>query len=603
MFVARRDQAPNHVAFQVPDGEDEAGGTRWRDVTTREFFNDVEAMARQLVAAGITPGKVVAIMGPTRYAWVVADVASLWVGAVVVPIYDTSAPAQVRAILEDSQVVRAFAGTAEHARMLTDVLGDPALVWTMDDEGGPHAAMPELIRTARETGISDADLEDRRTAADLDTLATIVYTSGTTSDPKGVMLTHGNFVGQLTSIGTSHRQVLNADGTTILFLPLSHVLARGVQLICLSIGMRVTHLSDTTKVIPTFGEVRPSFVMVVPRVLEKILAAVGAKANAKHLGPLWRDARRTAVRVGEARQNAGGAKPRMSLALRARHALYDRLFYSKIRALLGDQVRDILCGGARLHPELALAFRGFGIPIIEGYGLTETTAPITANLPGDLVAGTVGPPVPGSTVRISETGEVLVKGPGVAPGYKNPAHTEAAYVDGFLRTGDLGSLDADGRLRLNGRCKDVIVTSGGKTVEPAGWESSVERHPRVAHAVAVGDDRPFLTALIIEQLDEEVTDQEVSLVDDPALVAELEALIQEANSEVSRTEQIKRFALVRANLADPALMTPSMKLRRTPFLERAREAIDALYVKAPHPQIHDVRGADAPAHTPAGTTA
>ena len=368
------------------------------------------------------------------------------------------------------------------------------------------------------------------------------------------------------------------------------MLARGVQLICLALGMRVAHLSDTSRVIPTFAEIRPTFVMVVPRVLEKILNAVAAQADKKHVGRLWKDARETAVRIGMIGEGFHEReRPKLPFRLAAKRALYERVFYRTIRTLLGGNIQYILCGGAKLHPSLALAFRGFGIPIIEGYGLTETTAPIAANRPGDLTAGSVGVPVPGTTIRISEEGEVLAKGPGVSPGYRNPEHTAAAYSDGFLRTGDLGSLDSSGRLTLSGRSKDVIVTSGGKTIEPAGWEGAVEQHPSVAYAVAVGDDRPYLTALLIEHTEDgEVSGDDIEIIENPKLIAEILPYLENANLDVSRTERIKKFALVRANLADPNLVTPSLKLRRAAFLEKAKAAIEELYEKAPKASIHEI---------------
>ncbi|MCT1866941.1 AMP-dependent synthetase/ligase [Dermabacter sp. p3-SID358] len=589
LFLKRESEAPSHVAFQVPGGTDAAGSTMWRDVTTKEFFDSARALARHFIAAGIKPGDAISIMGPTRYEWVLSDVAALWAGAIVVPIYDTSAPSQVEAIVEDAGVMRAIAGTAQQAEALAGALGSADRVWTMEEVNG-YECLRDLAATEPKTIVNDAELESARTSRALEDVATIVYTSGTTSDPKGVQLTHGNFVAQLQNIGVSHGEILNERGSTILFLPLSHVLARGVQLICLALGMRVAHLSDTSRVIPTFTEIRPTFVMVVPRVLEKILNAVAAQAEKKRLGGVWHDARETAVRIGTIGEGFHESeRPKLPFGLAAKRALYERLFYRRIRTLLGGNIQYILCGGAKLHPSLALAFRGFGIPIIEGYGLTETTAPIAANRPGDLTAGSVGVPVPGTTIRISDEGELLAKGPGVSPGYRNPEHTAAAYSDGFLRTGDLGSLDSRGHLTLKGRSKDVIVTSGGKTIEPAGWEGAVEQHPSVAYAVAVGDDRPYLTALLIQQSEEgDSSGNDIEIIENPKLIAEILPYLENANLDVSRTERIKKFALVKANLSDPNLVTPSLKLRRAAFLEKAKAAVEELYEKAPKPSIHEL---------------
>lgn len=595
VMVQRRNAAPDHIAFQRPLMLDATGVMQWENVTTEQFFTEVEILARHFIASGVEPGQAIAIMGKTSYEWVLADLAALWVGATVVPIYDTSAPAQVRAIVEDADVVRAVGGSADHAASLADALGSPEFVWTMKPvEDSRFASISALLAAEPQTPVTAEQLEKRRTSRGLDDVASIVYTSGTTSNPKGVLLTHRNFVTQVQNIGLSHKNVLNEHGSTILFLPLSHVLARAVQLVALANGMRVAHLSDTSRIIPTFAEVRPTFVMVVPRVLEKILTALGKKAEAKKLGKVWADAQKVAETVGGLRESVNEFDmPPLPFGLKAKHMIYDRLFYSKIREMLGGNMLYILCGGAKLHRDLALAFRGFSIPIIEGYGLTETTAPLAANLPGDLKAGTVGPPAPGMTVKISEEGELLAKGPGVSPGYRNPEHTEAAYVDGFLRTGDLGSIDEQGRITLNGRSKDVIVTSGGKTIEPAGWEGAVEKHPGVAYAVAVGDDRPYLTALLIQQMEVgEGEGDDVQIIENPKLIADLLPYIENANDDVSRTERIKKFAIVRANLDDPSLMTPSMKLRRAAFLEKAKARIDELYEMTPAKHIHEVMNRD-----------
>lgn len=591
VLAARCEEAPDHIAFQRPLTLDARGAMRWKNVTTREFYDDVEKLAAHFIAAGIQPGDAIAVMGPTCYEWVLSDIAALWAGAVVVPVYHTSAPAQVRAVVADAGVVRAVGGSRDNAEVLADALGDSDLVWMMEDDPEHRfQSLGSLLAQAPSAPVSEAELRERCSSRTLEDVATIVYTSGTTSEPKGVQLTHGNFVMQILNIGYSHRNVLNEHGSTILFLPLSHVLARAVQLVCLAKGMRVAHLSDTSRVIPTFAEIRPTFVMVVPRVLEKILTAAGSKAEEKKLGKIWKDAVAVAERVGKEREKVNEFQmPPLPLGLKTKHALYDQIFYSKIRKLLGGNMIYVLCGGAKLHPDLAHAFSGFGIPVLEGYGLTETTAPLAANLPGDLKAGTVGPPVPGMTVKISADGELLAKGPGVSPGYRNPIHNEAAFVDGFLRTGDLAEIDAQGRITLKGRSKDVIVTSGGKTIEPAGWEGAVEKHPSVAYAVAVGDDRPYLTALLIQQMEAgEGEGDEVQIIENPKLIADLLPYIENANSDVSRTERIRKFALVRANLDDPNLMTPSMKLRRAAFLEKAKSAIDDLYEKVPARHIFEV---------------
>ena len=587
--------SPDHIAFEVrtPGAPVTAP---WRQVSTRAFEEEVRALAKGLIAAGVRPGDAIAVMAPTRYEWALADLASWYAGAVVVPVYETSAPSQVRAIVTDADVRLGIGGSAEHAALLTAALaaaGTPSLgVWSMDPH--PDADLADLV--ARGHGIPDAAVEERRLLAGPDAVATIVYTSGTTAAPKGALITHGNFVGKVLSVASAYTEVVREDGNTIIFLPLAHVLARGLQLICLAQGMRIAHLADPREVVPALGTLRPTFLVVVPRVLQKIQASAAAAAAAKRLGPVWASAQRAAVAWG-AHQEAFDADPRARapLGLRARHAAFDRLFYARLRALMGGRIGYLLSGAAALDPDLSLFFRGVGLPVIEGYGLTETTAPLTGNLPGAIRSGTVGVPLPGTTVRIADSGEVLAKGVGVFVGYRDPANDAAAFVDGFFRTGDLGELDDQGRLTLRGRSKDVIVTSGGKTVSPAEWEGHVEASPLVAHAVMVGEGKPYLGGLVL--LDPESVqdwaaregiaglagmhlprDGGAVQVEDAALVAAIGHTITAANAHLARSEQVRRFALLLADLSEAGgLVTPTMKLKRAALTERVRGVIDGLY--------------------------
>ena len=589
LLVARAAAAPDHVAFEVTGAN---AGDAWRPITTREFLDQVRALAKGFIAQGVRTGDPIAIMAPTRYEWAVADLASWFAGAVVVPIYETSSPSQVNAIVADAGVRLAIGGTTAHAVLLQAALAQTERItlgaWTMD--AAASGTLPDLV--ARGVDVTDDELEARRTSATQDDPATIVYTSGTTGEPKGVVLTHRNFLGQVLNIAAAYREIVNEDGNTVIFLPLAHVLARGLQLICLASGMRIAHLSDPSTVVATLDTLRPTFLVVVPRVLQKIQAAAAAKAADKGLSGVWATACATAIAWGHRaeRIDAGRRIPK-NRGLSLRHRFFDALFFRRLRSVMGGRVGYILSGGAALDADLSLFFRGIGVPVIEGYGLTETTAPLTGNLPGRIASGSVGSPLPGLTVRISDEGEVLARGVGVFAGYRNPAHDEDAFVDGFFRTGDLGRLDDQGRLILDGRLKDVIVTSNGKTIVPTRWEGAVEADPLVSHAVMVGEGKPYLSALLV--LDPEQTlawadaegvsippiaDADIRTVNDPALRARLQRAVDSANELVARSEQVRRFSVVFADLEDRALVTPTMKLKRRVVLDRAAVTVEDLYL-------------------------
>ncbi|MFF7293937.1 AMP-dependent synthetase/ligase [Microbacterium sp. NPDC008134] len=596
LLTRREESSPDHVAFEV----ERAGA--WHPVTTRAFAAEARALAKGFIARGIRAGDPIAIMAPTRYEWAVADLAAWFAGAVVVPIYDTSSPSQVNAIVADAGVRLAIAGGTAHAELLQAALAqsaEPALgTWTMD-AATPHADVPGAAASGTLTDlvvlgadVTDDELEARRASATQDDPATIVYTSGTTGTPKGVVLTHRNFLGQVLNIAAAYREIVNENGNTVIFLPLAHVLARGLQLICLASGMRIAHLSDPSTVVSTLDTLRPTFLVVVPRVLEKIQAAAAAKASDKGLARVWAAAVSTATAWGRrAERSENGRTRATALGLTLRHRFFDALFYRRLRSVMGGRVGYILSGGAALDPELSLFFRGLGVPVIEGYGLTETTAPLTGNLPGLISSGTVGPPLPGLIVRISDDGEVLARGVGVFDGYRDPAHNADAFVDGFFRTGDLGRLDDQGRLILEGRLKDVIVTSNGKTIVPTRWESSVESDPLVSHAVMVGEGKPYLSALLI--LDPEQTrawasaesivlpdgpHTDIRAVAEPALHSRLQHAVDAANALVAHSEQVRRFSVVLADLDDRELVTPTMKLKRNVVLDRAAGTVNDLYL-------------------------
>lgn len=583
LLLRRLAEAPDADAFDRPQGDD------LERVTTRQFVDEARALAAGLIAVGIQPGDRVGVMAPTRYEWAVVDFACWFAGIVVVPIYETSSVEQTAAIVADAGVRHVVAGSARHAEVLRSA--DPSLtIWTMDDDLGALAAGGASVATD--------ELERRRALAGRDDLATLVYTSGTTAGAKGVRITHGNLVGLVQQIAHAYADVVHDRANTVIVLPLAHILARALQVAAVASGMRVLHHSDPSTVASAFSKARPTFVVVVPRLLQKIADAVGRRALDARLGGAFAAARRTAVDWAqhlEASQDEPGRRP--PLGLRVRHALFERLFYARIRGVLGGRVQYLLSGAAPLDADLARFFWGAGLPVIEGYGLTETTAPVTGNLPSDIRPGTVGRPVPGAEVRIADDGEVQVRGLGVAPGYRNKALDADAFVDGWFRTGDLGRLDADGRLILTGRAKNILVTAGGKNVAPEPWEEAVSAHPLVANAVMVGEGRPFLAALLLleraevsawaarhkldalaAQLESMAAGPGGVRVPSPELQARLQRIVDRANARVSRAEQVKAFAAVVAD-TDPVhgTFTPTMKVRRDALLAAARTHVEALY--------------------------
>lgn len=590
LLTHRLAAAPDHIAFDVSDPDSD----RWRPVTTAEFALDVVTTAQGLIAAGLEPGESVAIMAETRYEWAVCDLAVWYAAGVVVPIYDTSAAAQVRAIVADAEVAMAIAGDQAQAGLLSGALkergvADPQ-VWTMDARPGADlAALADLGGS-----IAAAEVERRRVLADLDSVATIVYTSGTTANPKGAHLSHRNFVGQVLGVAASYEQIVTETGNTVIFLPLAHVLARALQLICIAKGMRIAHVAQPRQAVASLRTLRPTFLVVVPRVLQKMEDAAAQKAARIGLAGVWKAAKRAAIQAGQDAESADAGLPvHRGWREALRYGVFNLLFYRTLRSRLGGRIDYLLCGAASLSPELSLLFRGMGVPIVEGYGLTETTAPIVANLPGAIRSGTVGVPLPGSTVRISESGEVLVRGIGVFAGYRHAEDNADAFADGFFRTGDLGDLDADGRLRLRGRLKDVIVTAAGKTVSPAFWESTVEADPLIAHAVLVGEGKPYLGGLIL--LDTEAVQSwaarrgsavlpqlppagEPLPVQNAELISAVNRIVDQANRGFSPAEQARKIVVLMADLSEASgLVTPTMKLKKAAFTQRVADIIEHLY--------------------------
>ena len=552
---------------------------QWEPVTTKDFAAQVRALAAGLVAAGVTPGDRVALMSRTRFEWTLADYAIWTAGAVTVPIYETSSAEQVAWILSDSEAVLAIVESPKH-RELVALAADTSSVRAIYeiDAGG----LDDLA--AEGNGIQDSELEARRTTVTPDSLATIIYTSGTTGRPKGCALTHGNLLFELRSTAQGLREVFTPGASTLLFLPLAHVLARVIQCGCVYNRVRMGHAPDIKSLLPDLATFQPTFILSVPRVFEKVYNSAKQKAHDDGKGRIFDLAETTAVAYSEA-LDAG----RVSPLLRIRHLVFDRLVYSKLRAALGGQTRYAVSGGAPLGARLGHFYRGIGVSILEGYGLTESSAAATLNLPHAMKVGTVGRPIPGATVRIAEDGEVMLAGGHVFMGYwHNDKATGEALEDGFFHTGDIGELDGDGYLRITGRKKELIVTAGGKNVAPAVLEDRLRAHPLISQCMVVGDQRPFIGALIT--LDEEAlpgwkrahgkseSARASDLVLDEDLRAELQKAVDEANKAVSKAEGIRKFVILPVDFTEEnGALTPSLKVKRKVVLDRFGDDVESIY--------------------------
>ncbi|WP_147680642.1 long-chain fatty acid--CoA ligase [Actinomyces ruminicola] len=558
-------------------------GEAWQTVTAQEFYDDVCSVAAGLIGKGLEPGARVAIMSRTRYEWTLLDFAC-WAAALVpVPIYETSSAEQIAYVLADSKarlVVTESITTAELVRAAAASLDRPEPEVLSLDTGALHA-ITEAGRgvTAEQVAVRTASLTTASTS-------TIVYTSGTTGSPKGTVLSHGNFTDLCSNAHLWMPEIaMGRDSRLLLFLPLAHVFARFLEVFQISGEGIIGHVPDTKNLLSDLASFRPSYLLVVPRVLEKIYNSADARAGNGGARRLFRWAARVAVDYSRAQDTPAGP----SRALRAQRAVADRLVYRRIRALVGDNADWIISGGAPLSPRLAHFYRGLGIPVLEGYGLTETVGPISVNTPRLTKIGTVGPPLPPMAVRISADGEILLKGPSVFQGYHDdPAATAAAFTDdGWFRTGDLGSLDRDGYVTITGRAKDVIVTASGKNVSPAPLEDSLRGHPLISQVVVVGEQRPFVSALIT--LDAEMLPSWLrahglgpmtvsEAASDPQVLAALDRAVQRANTHVSRAESIRKIRVLKVDFTEAnGLLTPSLKVRRGVALERFAADIDDLY--------------------------
>ena len=579
----RAKRAPGAVIMRSREAENQ-----WADVTARQFSDEVRALAKGLIAAGIQAGDRVGLMSRTSYEWTLIDYALWAAGAVTVPVYETSSADQVLWMLSDSGARGVFAETDAHAATITGVRGElPDLenIWLIDTIG---------VVTAGGSGVPDDDLDQRMAARTADDLATIIYTSGTTGRPKGCELTHRNLLsgGRNAVEGALHELFSIEGSSTLLFLPLAHSFARIIQVACIEGGAVLEHWPDASTLARGLPEVRPVFLLAVPRVFEKVYNSAQQQASASGVkSKIFRAAAETAIACSRAAAVPGSAAGRgVSAGQRLRHAIFDRLVYGKLRAAVGGRVQYAVSGGAPLGERLGHFFRGAGITVLEGYGLTETSAAAVVNRPSRNKIGTVGLPIPGTTVRIADDGEILIGGPVVFRGYwRNPQATaEALDADGFLHTGDIGSLDEEGFLAVTGRKKELIVTAGGKNVAPAVLEDRLRAHPLISQCMVVGDNRPFIACLLT--LDPDAFDFWKQQHGKPAgatvadlatyagLISELQAAVDDANKAVSRAESIRKFRILDSDFTESSgHLTPSLKVKRSVVSKDYAREIEKLY--------------------------
>jgi long-chain acyl-CoA synthetase len=589
-----------------------ARGAGWQDVTARQFADDVTTLAKGLMAAGIAVGDRVALMSRTRYEWTIADYAIWSAGAVTVPIYETSSAEQVEWILTDSGARALIVETKAHLQTAAEVLTaapDVTHVWQIENPAAPdgqdedgaglavpgHPVLVEPMTALAGAGssVSADEVHQRRQSRHTADLATIIYTSGTTGRPKGCELTHGNLLADVRNVVRGWLStVFEAPGaSTLLFLPLAHSFARVIQVGCLEFGVVLGHTPSVASLLPDLASFQPTFILAVPRVFEKVYNGAEQQASASPVkGRIFRAAARTAI----AWSQAGGTGTAASsggpgAALRLQHALFDRLVYARLRGAVGGRVTYAVSGGGPLGERLGHFFRGAGITVLEGYGLTESSAAATVNRPDHIKIGTVGQPLPGVSVKIADDGEILLAGPNIFAGYwRNEAATAEVMADSWLLTGDIGELDADGFLRVTGRKKELIVTAGGKNVAPAVLEDRIRAHPLVSQVLVVGDARPYVACLIT--LDEESVEiwkakfpqlQDATMAElakAPELLAEIQGAVDDANKAVSRAEAVRRFRVLPGDFTEQSgHLTPSLKVRRNVIMKDYAGDVEALY--------------------------
>ena len=554
-------------------------GDRWQAVTAKEYEEEIKAVAKGFIAAGVGFGDRVAIMAKTRYEWTVLDFAIWYAGAVPVPIYETSSAEQVDWILTDSAAVAIVVETPALAELVQPVM--PATcknIWNIT-----YNAIATLTHEGK--GVSDDEIAKRREKLKPETLATLIYTSGTTGKPKGVQLTHGNFLSECGNVVNGASDLfLKPGGSTLLFLPVAHVFGRMVQIGSITAGLHLAHCSDLTKLPADLASFKPTFVLAVPRIFEKIYNGAEAKADAAGKGKIFHKAAEVAIAYSRALDTK-----KISPLLKLQHGLFDKLVYSKIRAGLGGRVEAAISGGAPLGDRLGHFYRGAGVRVLEGYGLTETTAGATLNLTSSHRVGSVGKPIPGTTIKIAEDGEVLIKGPIVMQGYwqNDAANKEAFDSNGYFKSGDLGKIDDEGYLSIVGRKKELIVTAGGKNVAPAVLEDRLRSHPLISQCMVVGDNKPFIAALITIDPDAikpwAVANKKegasiAELAKDPTLQAVIQTAVDETNKAVSRAESIRKFIILPVDFTIAGgHLTAKLSVKRHVVSQQFAREIDELF--------------------------
>ncbi|WP_372699363.1 long-chain fatty acid--CoA ligase [Arthrobacter sp. JSM 101049] len=577
-FVLEQAAGSNPMLFSRPDGR---GG--WIDVSAQEFAADATALAKGLIASGLEAGARIGIMSRTRYEWALVDFAVWFAGCISVPVYETSSPSQVAWILGDSGTTAAIVESAHHENVIRQAAHQEQLetvrsVWQMDGDG------LDALREAG-TGISDEQLEQRRSSLQLDSVATIIYTSGTTGRPKGCELTHLNFVELSRNAQAALPECVHEGASTIMFLPLAHVFARFISVLCVAGGARVAHTPDIKNLLGDLQGFKPTFILAVPRVFEKVYNSSMLKAEdgGTVKARIFHAAARTAEAWSRAEQ-AGN----IPLGLKLRHRLFDRLVFGKIREAMGGRIEYAVSGGGPLGERLGHFFHGIGLMILEGYGLTETTAPITVNTPRRLKIGTVGTPLPGNAVKIADDGEILTQGVCVMRGYHNrPDLRDEAFDGDWFRTGDIGELDADGFLRITGRKKEIIVTAAGKNVVPGLLEDQIRADVLVSQCLVIGDNRPFIAALVTLDAEAlpgwlgrhqlgELSVQEAA--ERPEVRDAIQSVVDRANQSVSHAESIKAFRIVPTDFSEASgHLTPSLKVKRGQVLKDFETVVEEIY--------------------------
>ena len=579
LLVDRVATSPDAPLFALPTAD---GG--WEDVSTAEFHRQVVALAKGFIAAGVQPGDKIGFICRTRYEWTLVDFATWFAGAVLVPIYETSAPAQIAYTLTDSGATGIIVETAEHFARFDEVraeLPQVEKVWQMQ-----LGDLDKLV--ADGTDVADDVVEARRSAAKGSDLATLIYTSGSTGTPKGCILTHSNFVELSRNAAVAMKEVVEPGSSTLLFITTAHVFARFISILGVHAGVKVGHQADTKQLLPALGSFKPSFLLAVPRVFEKVYNSAEQKAAAGGKEKIFRKAADVAISHSKA-LDAG----KVPLGLKLQFALFDKLVYSTLKKAMGGNIRYAVSGSAPLGLRLGHFFRSLDVKILEGYGLTETTAPATVNVVAKFKIGTVGTPIPGVGVKIADDGEVLVKGVDVFAGYWNkPEETAKVFTGEWFHTGDIGSLDDDGYLTITGRKKEIIVTAGGKNVAPAALEDPIRANPVVGQVVVVGDQKPFISALIT--LDTEMLPVwlnnngeagDMSLADaarNPKVLAEVQRAIDAANAKVSRAESIRKFKILDIEFTEASgHLTPKMSIKRHEIVKDFAGVIEELYSGTP----------------------